>query len=59
MTHAEIRQARSNGDSDWEILAMLVNDGYDYSDAVYRVAEALRMKSDERARMERDYDEIC
>ena len=59
MTHNEIRESRRAGNSDWEILAMLVNDGYDYADAVYRVAEALRMKADERARMERDYDEIC
>lgn len=59
MTHTEIKQCHNAGNSAWEILAMLINDGYDYSDAVYRVAEALRMRVDERAQMERDYDEIC
>jgi len=59
MTHAEIKAAKTAGNSDWEILQMVIDSGREYADAVYRVSEALRMKADERQCMERDYDECC
>ncbi len=59
MTHKQIKEAKAAGNSDWEILAMVIAAGYDYADAVWRVSEALRMKADERQCMERDYDECC
>jgi hypothetical protein len=59
MTHQQIKASKQAGNSNWEILSQVIAAGYEYSDAVYRVAEALCMKSDERACMERDYDEIC
>ena len=59
MTHNDIKESKKAGNSNWEILTQVIADGYEYCDAVYKVSDALRMKSDERACMERDYDEIC
>ena len=57
MNATQIKEAKKAGNSDFEILAMVIQSGFDYADAVWKVSEALRMKSDERQCMERDYDE--
>jgi hypothetical protein len=59
MTHADIKQSKAAGNSDWEILAQMIAAGCEYPDAVYRVSAALTMQPYERRRMERDYDECC
>lgn len=59
MTKNEIKEASRNGSSNFEILEMVVSNGYDFADAVSRVAEALRMAPDEVEDMIRDYDECC
>lgn len=59
MTHNDIKQSSAAGNTNVEILSQVIAAGYDYADAVYRIAAALRMKPDERACMERDYDECC
>lgn len=59
MTSQEIRDARNAGNSDWEVLHMVVAAGREFPDAVYAVSQALRMKPDEVAEMERNYDECC
>jgi hypothetical protein len=55
----EIRNMSRNGDSDWEILATVVNSGMEFPDAVYYVSSALGMDAEQRAEMERNYDECC
>ena len=57
MTHADIKQSKAAGNSDWEILGQVIAAGYDYADAVYRVSVALRMASEERQCMEQDYEQ--
>lgn len=47
------------GNSPWEILAAMVNDGYEFPDASAKVGAALRMTKDEIKDMEHDYDTIC
>jgi hypothetical protein len=59
MTHTEIVEMREAGNSDWEILAALVDDGMEFPDASAKVAAALKMRNDEVAAMEHDYDTIC
>ena len=59
MNHKEIKEAKANGYSNWEILQMCIDKGQEYPDAVYRVSAALKMKDDERQQMEKDYDECC
>ena len=57
MTHADIKQSKAAGNSDWEILSQVIATGYDYADAVYRVSVALRMDTAERQCMEQDYEQ--
>jgi hypothetical protein len=59
MTHQDIKQSKAAGNSDWEILGQVIAAGYDYADAVYRTAAALRLDADERQCMEHDYDQCC
>lgn len=57
MTHSQIKQSRAAGNSNWEILHELVTEGFEFPDASYRVACALRMDEEERLCMEADYNE--
>ncbi len=55
----EIKAMSLNGDSNWEILATVVNSGVEFPDAVWTVSSALGLDAEERKQMERDYDECC
>lgn len=55
----EIRAMSQNGDSNWEILACVVNSGVEFPDAVWTVSSALGLDVEESKQMERDYDECC
>lgn len=59
MNTAEIKAARAAGNSNWEVLSMVVEAGYEFPDAVWKVSQALRLDTEEREQMERDYDECC
>jgi hypothetical protein len=59
MTHQDIKTSKKNGYSDWEILTQVITAGCEYPDAVYKVSAALRMDTEQRETMERDYDELC
>jgi len=59
MTNRDIRQARKDGYSAWEILHQVVDSGVEFPDASYRVSQALNMDSEQREQMERDYDECA
>lgn len=54
-----IKAAKAEGNSDFEVLQMVVDSGIEFPDAVYLVSSALRMTPDEVEQMERDYDECC
>lgn len=56
MTHEQIKECFRNGDSDWEILAALVNDGWEYPDAEERMRVALRLDNEQVAQMRDAYD---
>jgi hypothetical protein len=59
MTPAQIREARLQCNSNWELLQMVIDTGVEYPDAVWKVTKALGLPKDEVAEMERDYDEVC
>lgn len=59
MSPNEIRAASQEGNSNWEVLQMVVDTGVEYPDAVWKVTKALGLPKDEVAEMERDYDEVC
>lgn len=59
MTSNEIREASKAGNSNWEVLQMVIDAGVEYPDAVWKVSQALRLPKDEAEQMERDYDEIA
>ena len=59
MNTKQIKEAKAAGNSDWEILHMVIKSGVEYPDAVYRVSAALRMDEEERQQMEDDYDDLC
>jgi hypothetical protein len=59
MTPSQIRAASDEGNSNWEVLQMVVDAGIEFPDAVFKVTQALRLPKDEVAQMERDYDECC
>lgn len=59
MTSKEIKEMYDAGNSPWEILAVMVNDGHEFPDASAKVGAALLMTKDEIKDMERDYDTIC
>lgn len=59
MSIAQIRERYNQGDSHWEILADLVDEGIEYPDAVWKMTSALRLDADEVAEMEQGYDENC
>ena len=55
MTDADIREMSGTGNSNWEILHAVIDSGYEYPDAVWKVTKVLRMKKDEVAEMEDGY----
>jgi methyl coenzyme M reductase subunit C len=59
MTTNDIKQASAAGNSNWEVLHMVVAAGREFPDASWAVTHALRLKPDEVEQMERDYDECC
>jgi hypothetical protein len=59
MTRKDIKQAKQDGYSDWEILHQVVASGVEFPDASYLVSQALNMNSEQREQMERDYDECA
>ena len=59
MTNQQIREASAAGNSNWEVLQMVIDAGREYPDAVFAVSQALRLPKDEVEQMERDYDECA
>ena len=59
MNRKDIKEAKAAGDSNFEILSMVIDDGHEFPDAVFLVSSALGMKPDEVKQMEADYDECC
>ena len=59
MTKHEIKECYAAGNSAWEILAMLINDGVEYPDAEYRVIDALQMNHNEVQEMVYNYNNYC
>lgn len=59
MNTKEIKAAKAAGNSNWEVLHMVVESGIEFPDAVWKVSRALRLDEEEREEMERDYDECC
>lgn len=59
MTHEQIKACFRNGDSTWEILAALVNDGWEYPDAEERMRVALRLDNEQVKEMRDAYDNNC
>jgi hypothetical protein len=59
MTPSQIRAASAAGNSDWEVLQMVIEAGREFPDAVFAVSQALRMDDEQRQAMERDYDECA
>lgn len=59
MTNSEIQAASDAGNSNWEVLQMVVDSGVEFPDAVWKVSKALGLRDDERQQMETDYDECC
>lgn len=59
MKKEAIKTASAEGYSNWEILSMLINEGWEFPDAVHKVSTSLNLPPDEVEEMERDYDENC
>lgn len=59
MNNEQIKEAKAAGNSDWEILQMVIDTGVEYPDAVWKVSKALGMDAEQRQCMENDYDECC
>lgn len=59
MTNADIRAMRKAGNSNWEILSALVQNGMEFPDASSKVKFALSLDEEETSEMERDYDEAA
>jgi hypothetical protein len=59
MNKQEIKEASAAGNSNWEVLHMVVAAGREFPDAVFAVSQALRMDAEEVAEMEANYDECC
>ena len=55
MTAQEIRDASTAGNSDFEVLDMVIKAGREYPDAVWAVSQALRMDDEQREEMEDKY----
>ena len=56
MNTDEIKHARRNGYSTWEILHMVVDAGKEFPDAEWLVSRALKLDDEERAEMVDAYD---
>ena len=59
MNRAQIKAASAQGNSDWEVLQMVVSSGAEYPDAVFKVSQALGMDNEQREEMEERYDECA
>lgn len=59
MNIQQIRTAQDNGIFPHEILTQMIQSGYEFPDAVMRIAKALRMDSEEVSHMKDAYDNYC
>lgn len=59
MKAKDIKAMKAEGNSDFEILATVVDSGVEFPDAVWAVSSALGMKPDEVEAMEDAYDNYC
>lgn len=57
MNARQIKAAKHAGNSNWEILKMLVSAGREFPDASFAVKHALGLDMEETEQMELDYDE--
>lgn len=57
MNAKQIKEAKAAGNSDFEILHMVISAGREFPDAEFAVSQALRMDDEQREQMVRDYDE--
>lgn len=59
MNNQQIREASKAGNSNWEVLQMVIDSGIEYPDAVFKVSQALGMDAEEVEEMETGYNENC
>jgi hypothetical protein len=59
MNNQQIREASNAGNSNWEVLQMVIDSGVEYPDAVFKVSQALGMDAEEVEEMETGYNENC
>jgi hypothetical protein len=59
MNTKQIKEAYAAGNSNWEVLQMVIDSGIEYPDAVFKMTQALRMDHEAVAEMEANYDECC
>jgi len=59
MNNAQIRSASFEGNSNFEILQMVIDSGLEYPDAVWKVTQALRLDREEVEEMELKHAECC
>lgn len=59
MNRNDIKAASDAGNSNWEVLHMVVASGVEFPDAVWKVSRALGLDDEERQQMEADYDDVC
>lgn len=59
MTHSEIKAASKAGNSDFEVLQMVIDAGMEYPDAVFAVSQALRMDKQQREEMEEKHSDCA
>jgi len=59
MNASDIKALRNAGNSNWEILHMVVDAGYEFPDASFKVSQALNMDYEEVAEMIDGYDNNC
>lgn len=59
MNKREIKEMYAAGNSTWEVLTAVIEKGVEFPDAEYRVAQALKLDSEECAEMIEKYSTYC
>lgn len=55
-SRASIKALSKQGNSDWEILTMVIKSGVEFPDAEWLVSDALKMDDEQRQEMVDKYD---
>lgn len=59
MNDRQIKEASAAGNSNFEVLQMVIDAGSEFPDAQWKVTKALGLKPDEAEQMVADYDECA